>query len=172
MAALGHTFDSSTVAPAEARAVLPPGDYVAQIVRSEMKENSKRTGSFLEIELDIMDGAHAGKKLWDRMNLVNTNQQAADIAARTLSAICHSTGQITVSDSDQLHFKPMLVKVAVRPAGPDKGGVLREAQNEVKGYSATNGARPAAGAGVAHAASAGAGAAAGGGKAPPWRRAS
>lgn len=166
MASLGTTFDAHTVEPNAPRDILPPGDYLLQIIRSEMKATKNRSGHYLELEMDVLDGVAAGRKLWDRLNLVNQNQQAADIANRTLSAICHATGQMTVSDSEQLHFKPMIAKVAVRPAGPDKTGTQRDAQNEIKGYSAPNSARPAT---APRATPAPAGAAAAP-KQAPWRR--
>jgi hypothetical protein len=47
---------------------------------------------------------------------VNNNPKAVEIAQQTLSAICRATGQLQVSDSEQLHLKPMTITVAVRPA--------------------------------------------------------
>ena len=44
-----------------------------------------------------------------------------------------------VSDSEQLHGIPMTITVRVKPAGPDRNGVLREAQNEIRGYEAVSG---------------------------------
>ena len=168
MAAIPGGFDANTVAPSAPIEVLPPGDYTVQIVRSDMKSTKDGSGQLLELELDVMDGQFLGRKLWDRLNLVNANAQAAEIAARTLSAICHATGQMAVSDSEQLHFKPLIATVKVRPAGPDKTGVHREAQNNVAGYKAAGGTAPprthtAAPAAVKPAVAAGA--------VPPWRKA-
>ncbi|WP_338928359.1 DUF669 domain-containing protein [Roseomonas mucosa] len=146
MANLGQTFDANNVAPTTPMEVIPAGKYNVHIVNSEMRD-TKTGGQMLWLEMDILDGQFAGRKLWDRLNLVNQNTQAVEIAQRTLSAICHATGQMTVTDSEQLHFKPMLATVKVRPAGPDKFGTHREAQNEVRGYeggaSAGSTARPA-----------------------------
>jgi hypothetical protein len=88
-----------------------------------------------------------------------------------------SPGQVHVSDSEQLHFKPLIVTLKVEPAGNDKYGVYREARSKVAGYSAANagsaagttprpanpGTRPAA---AAPPPAARPGAAA----TPPWRR--
>jgi hypothetical protein len=38
-----------------------------------------------------------------------------EIAQRTLSAICHATGKMQVTDSEQLHLIPMLADVTVQP---------------------------------------------------------
>lgn len=174
MASLGMTFDANSVAPAEPRAeftTLPAGKYAVQIVQSEMREARTGNGRYLWLEMDVVDGEFAGRKLWDRLNLISTNPQAAEIAQRTLSAICHATGQATVSDSEMLHMKPLTATVKVRPAGPDRQGVHREAQNEIRGYEAKPGgmraapaARPQAPAPAAVAAAAPAG------NRPPWQR--
>ncbi len=56
-----------------------------------------------------------GRKLFDRLNLVNANAQTVEIAQRTLSAICHATGRLQVQDSEDLHLIPMLADVTVKP---------------------------------------------------------
>lgn len=174
MAFLGQTFDASAVEPSAPRELLPPGEYLVQIVQSEMKATRAGTGQMLALEMDIIDGPHSGRKLWDNLNLVNPNPQAVEIAQRTLSAICHAVGQMQVIDSEQLHFKPMLAVVEVIPAGTDKKGYTREKpENKVKGYKAASGQAPARAAGPqqrpapqqqAPAAAKPAG------SAPPWRR--
>jgi hypothetical protein len=165
MASLGQTFDANSVSPAAAYTPIPAGKYAVQIVDSEMKGTSTG-GKMLVLQLEIADGEFTGRRLWDRLNLVNSNATAQEIAQRTLSAICHATGQMTVQDSEQLHFKPMIVTVKVRPAGPDRNGVERDAQNEIKGYEAAGASRPPVSPGVRGVAPAQQQAKAG----PPWRR--
>jgi hypothetical protein len=138
MAQLGTTFDATQVQPNQPFEVIPPGKYVVQIVASEMKPTNNGNGQYLWLEMDIIDGEHATRKLWDRLNLVNPNQQAVQIAERTLSAICHATGQLHVSDSEDLHFKPMIATVKVRPPRTDNGKSF-EASNEIRGYEPTAG---------------------------------
>ena len=134
MASLGQAFDANTVEPSAPSDLLPPGDYKAEIVRSEMKETSKG-GQMLELEMSIIDGTYRNRRIFDRLNLVCASDVAQQIARQTLSAICRATGQMTVSDSDQLHTKPMTVKVAVKAASGDYGP-----SNVVKGYSKPTGA--------------------------------
>jgi hypothetical protein len=38
-----------------------------------------------------------------------------EIAQRTLSAICHATGKMHVSDSEELHMIPMTIQVKIKP---------------------------------------------------------
>jgi hypothetical protein len=135
MAQLGGTFDATQVAPREPMEILPPGDYRAQIIQSEMRATKDGTGQFLWLEMDVIDGPMQGRKIWDRLNLVNRNAQAMDIAQRTLSAICHAVGVLAISDSEQLHFKPMVVAVKTVPRQDNPS----ELSNEVKGYKSVNG---------------------------------
>lgn len=136
MAQLGGTFDATQVQPQEAFAVIPAGKYKAQIVASEIRATNDGAGQYLWFEIEILEGDCQGRKLWDRLNLWNNNTQAVEIAQRTLSAMCHATGQLHVEDSEALHFKPMLVTVRVRPAGPGKDGKQYDASNEIRGYEA------------------------------------
>jgi hypothetical protein len=145
MAQLHDTFDATGVAPAAPIELLPPGRYPAQIVNSEMRATRTGTGQYLWLELDVIEGPHQGRKIWDQLNLVNPNQQTVEIAQRTLSAICHAVGQMQVSDSEQLHFRPLQVTLAVEPDSRDKHLPPPEQrkQNRVKGYAPLSGAAPA-----------------------------
>lgn len=172
MAQLGTTFDANTVEPNKPFEVVPPDKYLVQITNSEVRPTKKGDGQYVWLELDIIDGPFAGRKIWDNLNLWNPNQQAVDIAQRTLSAICHATGQMAVNDTEQLHFRPLVADVRVKPA---EGQYLTS--NIVKGYLPADGdaasaqrapapaatARPATAAPVTAAAKPA-------GTAPPWRR--
>ena len=104
MAFLGETFDANNVAPSVPFEVVPPGKYVVQIVKSAMEPTKSGNGEALNLEMEIMEGPHAGRKVWDGLNLRNTNAQAVEIAQRTLSAICHAVGKLQVSDSSFTAF--------------------------------------------------------------------
>lgn len=170
MAVLGAVFDATQVQPQEAFSIIPGGKYKAHIIASEIRATNNGAGQYLWFEMEILDGEHAGRKLWDRLNLWNDNATAVDIAQRTLSAMCHATGQLHVEDSEALHFKPMLVTVRVRPAGPGKDGKQYDASNEIRGYEAVNGAAPAQAAPAAAVQQAAAPAPAPSAAAMPWKR--
>ena len=136
MAQLNQHFDASAVEPAAPFELLPPGRYSVQIVQSEMRATRAGNGQYLWLEMDVIEGSHQGRKIWDQLNLVNPNQQTVEVAQRTLSAICHAVGQMQVTDSEQLHFHPMVVTLAVEPDSRDKHKPIEEQrkQNKVKGY--------------------------------------
>lgn len=144
MAFLGGTFDATQVEPQGDFTPIPPGEYKVQIISSEMVETSAKNGHMLKLELEIVEGDQAGRKLFDRLNLDNPNAQAVEIAQRTLSAICHAVGKLSVQDSEELHMLPMIAVVKVDPPrsanGKDYGP-----SNSVKTYKAAGNGAPAAG---------------------------
>ncbi len=115
MASFAQPFDASTVEPSSTYEVLPPGKYLAQIVASEMRATKDGNGQYLYLEIDILEGQYTGRKLFDRLNLVNLNPEAVQIAQRTLSSICRAVGKMQVSNSEQLHLIPLIADVRVRP---------------------------------------------------------
>ena len=115
MANLGIPFDATSVEPAQTLEVLPPGKYTAQIVDSDMRLTKDGTGQYLWLSLDVLDGSYKGRKLFDRLNLVNANPQTVAIAQSALSAICHATGCLQVEDSQDLHLIPLTLVVQVQP---------------------------------------------------------
>ena len=110
-----------------------------------MKATSTGNGSYLELKVQVLGGDYANRTVFDRLNLDNPNQQAVDIAYRTLSAICHAVGmgQQEVEDSQMLHGRPFLFKVNERGARTDPTtGTRYEASNEIKGYKAMDPTAP------------------------------
>ena len=127
MASLNEAFDATTVVPNKPLEPLPPGRYVVQIVNSEMRPTKDGMGQLQWLELDVLEGEFAGRKLFDRLNLVNANPTTVEIAQRTLSAICHAVGKMQVDDSEQLHLIPLMADVKVQPPknGYDAQNTLR-----------------------------------------------
>ncbi|MFA5715994.1 MAG: DUF669 domain-containing protein [Candidatus Paceibacterota bacterium] len=127
-------FDSNDVDPVGSFDPIPLGEYVAVISASEMKMTKSGKGQYLQLTYDIIDGEFKGRKVFERLNLVNENEQAQEIAQRTLSAICRCVGVLHPKNSEELHDKPMVIKVGIRPASGEY-----QASNVVKGYSRTDG---------------------------------
>lgn len=142
---LDFSFDATTVEPSQTIEILPPGTYNVQIVQAEKRPTKDGQGAYLWIEMDIIDGPHVGRKLWDRLNIWNRNETAAKIANQSLSSICHAVGVPVFKSFSEVMHKPLAAVVKVRPSGPDKNGIERDASNEVKGYKSAEGAaRPTA----------------------------
>ena len=109
---------------------ITPGDYVALIVASEKKETKAKTGYYLEFTFQIVEGEFKERRLWDRLNLWNANKTAVKIANQRLAEIRKATGILNPSSSEELHDKPLLLKVVTRTRS-DTG----ELTNEIKKVS-------------------------------------
>lgn len=122
-------FNAQEVEPQSSYDPVPAGTYTAEITESEIKPTKNNNGEYLQLTFKIIDGDHSGRLIWDRLNLVNTNETAVEIARANLSAICHSVGELNLQDTEQLHNKPLRIKVKVRPATDNY-----DASNEISGY--------------------------------------
>ena len=146
MAALN--FNAAAVEPQQSFDALPPGRYEAIISESEMKDTKAGTGQYLQLTFTVVGGQHEGRKLWSRLNLVNPNATAVQIAERELSAICHCVGILVPQDSEELHDALLVIDV-IQELNPMSG----QQTNRIKGYSQVRDtapkAKPAAPAGFA-----------------------
>ena len=127
-------FDASTVETTSSFEPLPAGKYRAIITKSEMKPTKGGNGKYLELQFELLgdsSGKHKGRRLWDRLNLINSNQTAVTIAKESLAAICKAVGIMTPNDSAELHNKPLLVRVAVK-----KSDYSGDFENVIKGFEA------------------------------------
>ena len=136
-------FDATQVQPQQEFDLLPAGKYTAQVIDSEVVPTKSGTGDILKLTFEIMEGEHANRKLWARLNIRNESAQAQQIGLAQLSALCHAVGVTKLTDSLELHEKPVLVTVKVRRAKP---GDNYSDSNDVTGFSAVSGgaAKPAA----------------------------
>jgi len=121
-------FDATKVEPAgEGYEALPAGSYQAVIVHSEQKTTNAGDGEYLKLQIKIEGPTHAGRVVFDNLNLKNPSEQAVAIAKATLSSICRAVNVLSPKDSSDLHGRTLTVRIGCREY---KGQV----QNEVKGY--------------------------------------
>lgn len=138
-------FNAAGVKPNAALEAIPTGQYPVIIVRSEEKPTRAGTGAYIEFEMQVQGGEYAGRKLFDRLNIKNSNQTAVDIAYATLSAICHVTGRMSISQTEQLHGIPFIAVVQKKVRDdlpPPAPGEEPQYSNEVKGYKDIHGNDP------------------------------
>lgn len=101
---------------------LPSGHYLMAITDSEMKPTKNGSGQYLQLVFTVLEAQAPeaiNRKVFIRLNLINPNQTAVDIAQRELSAICHALGILQITDSQQLHDRPLCCKVQYIPAKGD-----------------------------------------------------
>jgi Protein of unknown function (DUF669) len=134
MASLGATYDASQGEQMSDRSALPPGEYLAAIAKSDVGPTKKGDGRKIDLEFEVLDGAHKGRRFWTTLNLWNPNPVAVEIAQRELNSICHAVGKLRVADTDELHGVPMKVTL----------GVEKDGRNVARGYKPAAGAPPSA----------------------------
>jgi len=150
-------FHAMEVEPSTSYEPLPADWYKCVITDTEKKPTKAMTGSYLQLTIEVIEGQHAGRKVFDRLNLDNPNSVAVQIAQSSLSSICRSINVNDPKDSIELRDKPLMVKLAVKPADGQYG-----ASNDIKEYAATGGATASPAPAAA--------AATGGTATPPWKR--
>ncbi len=109
----GTGYQTGSEQPLDDFSDIPAGMYPAMITESEIKPTKSGSGQMLQLVFTVMDGQHKGRKLWERLNIINPNPQAVQISRRTIEAICRAVGfQGQLVDSTQIHNKPLYVRVA------------------------------------------------------------
>lgn len=133
MANLNIQFDQNEIIEAQKNEFepIPAGTYIAEITRSEVKENNSGSGNRLSLGLKILDGSHAGRLIFQDITLRNTNHVAQQIGRKQMAQLFHACGKLGVQDSSELHGIPMEIKVAIRI---DKTGQY-DPSNEVKKFA-------------------------------------
>ena len=96
MAMLPDTFRTSEVK--DSVDVIPPGDYICHVTRSELKDNKKGTGKYLSFTINVIEGEHKGFTIFDIMNIVHDNKKAEEIGNRNLKQLVEACGLDEIED--------------------------------------------------------------------------
>ncbi len=129
-----YNFNAEEIEPSSSYDPIPAGWYKAIISNSEMKPTRDGYGEYLSLTLQIIEGQYENRLVFARLNLKNANDKAVDIARKDLAAICRAVGVMSPKSSEELHDKPLMIKVKVRPASGEY-----EASNDIGGYKADEG---------------------------------
>lgn len=127
---------------------LPTGDYVAQIIDSDMKPTNDNMGEYLELTYEVMDGPLKGRKHWERLNLKSQHAQVAEIANRQFASVREATCVANPRDSQELHYKPHVIRVENYPAGSlytsgkKKGQTRYREEANIKAWKRLDGVAP------------------------------
>ena len=130
----GYNFNAESIEPNTSYEPIPAGWYTAIISSSEMKATRDGYGEYLSLTLQIIEGNYQNRLVFARLNLKNANDVAVDFAKKDLAAICRAVGVMSPQASEELHDKPLMIKVKVRAAQGEY-----DASNDVAGYKAVEG---------------------------------
>lgn len=111
MAKIGY-FDRDSI-PENDFSPIPNGDYVAHIIKSEMKDTKAGTGQYLQLQIQILEPPYNGRIVFDRLNLLNPNEVAVSIAKRTLGDIMVALDLDEIEDSEELHNQELVVRLEI-----------------------------------------------------------
>ncbi len=94
---------------------LPPGQYDVVLVDIQpvntKDQGGNVKGGYLAMTMTPINGAHAGQKHIDRLNLNHTNPVVVGIANEQMSAYCHVLNQFSIQDTGQLLNIPFKVEI-------------------------------------------------------------
>lgn len=124
MANLGQTFDPNSAEKRSGYDVIT-GWVPAQVIESDVME-TKNGGVGLKLTFEVIEGPHERRKVWGFINVQNPSPEAQRIGQSELRELCEAVGLGPITDSEVLHFKPLMLK-----CGPDKQDNSKTA---VKGY--------------------------------------
>jgi len=135
------SFDPSSVEKREGGdfTLIPAGNYLAQVVESDIRPLKSGNGQALVLVFQIIDGEFNGRKVWNWLSVRHTNPEAERIAQQSLRELCDALGVVRMQDTGELHHKPVTIRVKIRE---DKSGQYAP-QNEVTGYRGATAASPA-----------------------------
>ena len=168
------SFDTNSVEKRENNyELLPAGWYTAQVTESEIVPLKSGLGQALKLTFEVLSEGYRNRKVWARLNVQHRGSpQAEQIAQQQLRELCDSIGVVRMTDTVELHNKPVQIKVKVRKSDDPQ----YEDQNEVNGFKPAGAGQPQVGgipqraAAPANAPVAAAAPAAAGGSTPPWAK--
>lgn len=112
---------------------MPAGWYPVAVDETEMKPTANGDGAYLNARLTVLDGPHKGSKVWHRFNIKNASEKAVEIGYKQLSALMHAVGVIKMEATEQLHNKPLFVKLKFVPAEGQY-----DSKNEITAFRKSN----------------------------------
>lgn len=130
-------FDANAKENQREHNVIPKGEYLAIMTKSEKVETKNKDGYLLNTQWQIVNGEFQNRTLFHKFNLwleVNTDKRktAVKIARGQLSDLCKAVGIQTLKSTGELHNKPVIVRVRVTDNGDGYGP-----QNDIAGFKAT-----------------------------------
>lgn len=124
---------------------LPAGDYPVQCVGVELKNTKDMGGQYLVTQFEVLSGDRKGARIFTNFNIKNRNQQAVEIALRSIKQWVQAAGgtgdeQLTMGLLNSLQGKEVFANIGIEE---DKSGryepknVIKRFHVQPRGHSAT-----------------------------------
>jgi hypothetical protein len=118
-------FDLNEVKESSGFSPLPSGEYTAIVASETMKTTQSGNGEYLALQIQIIEGEYADRKIFENLNIHNANEQAEQIARSNLKALgiaCGLPGDF--SDTSDLLDRPFIVRLGIDRKDPDRNRVM------------------------------------------------
>lgn len=113
MADLGFELQESEY-PQEIFEPVPQGDYLVQVV-DEKTKMTKSGGEMIILTWEILEPERfAGRKIFENLNIFNSNETAQRIARERLANIMRAAGLKGISNTEQLRYIPLTASVVIK----------------------------------------------------------
>jgi len=115
MAYLGE-FNADQYEEPQSFEPLPPGEYPAQVVDSDIKDTKANDGSkYVKLQWEVLDGQYAGRRVFANYNIINNSPKAQEIGEREFASACRGMSKLHVTDTEELHAIPVIIKLKIEP---------------------------------------------------------
>lgn len=109
-----ETFEDQSAPSVDLTIPVPKGQYSAKIIGSEIKTTKKATGQYVELMWEINPPSpHANRRIWQRINIVNENENAVEIGKKELNMVVKACGLAQISDTSELHGRECKIDVTI-----------------------------------------------------------
>jgi len=136
MPELGQNFDA-TQQKKMGFEPIPEGEYKVMITESDIVPASTgANNSYLQLNMQILEGPEQGREYIARLNLWNTKASAVAMANKEFGAICNACNQPQCNNSDSLHNIPFIARLKIQKAKADS---QYGDNNQALGYNAISG---------------------------------
>ena len=131
MVALPRVINVEEEAGGNSLPLIPSGQYQALIMNSELKP-TKAGGQMVVFYIFITHGEYAHTEFKEYVNIINKSEEAVRIGCQTIANIGKAIGISSVSTTEQLHNKPLMIEVGVENGKEwiDKDGVVRDGKDK------------------------------------------
>lgn len=137
MANLGQRYERETLPENQSFEPIPSGWYLATVTSSDVKQTKDGTGVYIDLQFTVVGPDHAGRIVFEKINIRNNSQRAEEIGLGTLRGLLAAVGLPGIEDSDELLNKTAEIKVGLEK--PQEG---YEQRNNIREYRAVSGSIP------------------------------
>lgn len=107
-------FNATNVPPQQPMDVLPPGDYLGEVVETTVGPTKENTGTKLDVTIKVIaPQQYKGRKIFDTFNVQNQSAEAERIGQSQLSALQHAINRLDINQTEELHGIPFCVGVKI-----------------------------------------------------------